>query len=182
MEFPEREIQTKDGRKGVLRSARAGDAAELLEYLRVTASETPYLVSEPEETAMTLEQEEAFLAAIAENPRELMLVAFLDGLHAGNCSIMALGSKGRLLHRCSIGMALYQKYHRLGIGRELLAAALEQAKALGYEQAELEVVTSNAPAIALYRRMGFEIWGTLKHGMKYRDGSYADLHIMGRYL
>ena len=60
-------------------------------------------------------------------------------------------------------------------------AALEAAIA-GYEQAELEVVASNENAIALYKMLGFSIYGERKHSMKYRDGSYADEYLMMKTL
>lgn len=48
--------------------------------------------------------------------------------------------------------------------------------------AELEVVVSNERAIKLYKSLGFEIYGTLKNNMKYKDGTYVDAYIMGCIL
>ena len=44
-------------RELLLRNARAEDAWMLLEYLKATAAETRFLLKEPEELTMTLEQE-----------------------------------------------------------------------------------------------------------------------------
>lgn len=44
-------------RELLLRNARAEDARMLLEYLKATAAETRFLLKEPEELTMTLEQE-----------------------------------------------------------------------------------------------------------------------------
>lgn len=46
MIFREKEIQLKDGRSAVLRSACQEDAEELLRFMRTTAVETPYLMRE----------------------------------------------------------------------------------------------------------------------------------------
>ena len=81
-----------------------------------------------------------------------------------------------------LAIALYQKYCGLGIGREMLKTVLTVAKQCGYEQAELEVVSTNTPAIRLYESLGFEIWGTQPHSVRYRDGSYADDHFMVKRL
>ena len=55
-----------------------------------------------------------------------------------------------------------------------MEAVLDAARRVGYEQAELEAVSGNVRAIALYESLGFETYGTLPRNMKYKDGSYAD--------
>lgn len=182
MIYPEKEIQTKDGRRVVLRHARPEDAAALIDFLKITATETRFLLSEPEEITFTIEQEEAFIQSRIDSDNELLLVATIDGQHIGNCSLSAMGPKQRYRHRCSVAIALYREYCGLGLGRQMMQAVLDQANRCGYEQAELEVVADNAAAIALYQSLGFEIYGTSPHNMKYQDGRYADAHLMVKYL
>lgn len=178
MIYEAREIQTNDGRKAVLRSAEVRDAEALLTYLKKTAAETRFLMREPDEITLTLEQEEAFLREKEPEERELMLIAEMDGVHVGNCSVSSLGNCLRYKHRCSVAIALYQEYCGLGIGKQMLAAVLDMANECGYEQAELEVVTTNTAAIHLHQSLGFEIHGEQMHSMKYKDGSYADEYMM----
>ena len=64
----------------------------------------------------------------------------------------------------------------------MLNIVLQEAAKAGYEQAELEVVTSNDNAIALYKALGFDIYGKRKHSMKHKDGSYADEYLMTKML
>lgn len=182
MIFEPREIWAKDGRKVIIRSANVSDAAALLHYLKVTAEETPFLMREPEEIQVTIPQQEAFLKSKKDAERELMLVAEVEGEHIGNCSVSSLGSYQRYSHRCSVAIALYQEYCGLGIGRQMLKTVLEVAKECGYEQAELEVVTTNEKALHLYESLGFETYGTQNHSMKYKDGTYADAHLMMKKL
>lgn len=182
MIFEPKRIYTKDKREVILRNADESDAAALLHYLKTTAAETRFLMREPEEITLSLEQQEAFLRGKEESERELMLLAKLDGEHVGNCAISSLGNYKRYRHRCSVAIALYQKYCGLGIGKQMLQTVLDAAKECGYEQAELEVVTTNEAAIRLYQSLGFEIYGELKHSMKYKDGSYADEYLMQKLL
>lgn len=56
---------------------------------------------------------------------------------------------------------------RKGVGAALLAGALAALKAEGADQCFLEVRAANAPAIALYRRLGFAAAGV-------RRGFYRD--------
>lgn len=182
MFFAEKEFKLKDGRTCVLRSARPKeDAAALIEYLKVTAGETRFILREPEEVTLTIEREEKFLQSNLDNPRSLMLLAFVDGEHAGNCSLISF-DRMRLAHRCDVAIALYQKYCGLGIGRKMLETVLEVAKSLGFEQAELEVVADNTRAYHLYESLGFVPYGRRPHGMKYKDGTYADEIAMVKML
>lgn len=182
MIYPEKQIKLKDNRTAILRSVQLQDAALMIEYMRVTAAETPYLLREPEEITISLEGEERILTSMIESPRNLMLTAWVDGRHAGNASINAQGGKMRLLHRCSMGIALYREFWGLGLGRQMISILFEEAKKCGYEQMELGVIAGNEKAIALYENLGFETYGTLKRAMKYKDGSYADEILMVKDL
>ena len=54
------------------------------------------------------------------------------------------------------GMGTSPAYRRIGLGARTLAAAIDAAAATGVEAVWLEVLTDNAPAIALYEQLGFE--------------------------
>ena len=49
--------------------------------------------------------------------------------------------------------------------------------ASGFEKIELSVYATNAPARALYERVGFVLEGTRVRGRKV-DGRYDDVHMM----
>ncbi len=187
MIFEPKEIMTKDGRRVVLRNARVEDSEVLIEYLKTTAGESRNLLNEPEEVTITLQKEEGFIAGKIEEERELMLIGEIideDGnaRHVGNCSLMSMGNKLRVRHRCGIAIALYKEFCGLGIGKQMMEEVLRVAKGCGYEQAELEVVTTNIPAIKMYESVGFEIYGERKNDMKYKDGTYADMYLMSKAL
>ena len=71
MLLKEKEIILSDGRHCILRSARTEDAEDLIQYLKITSAETPYLMREPEEIALTSAQEKDFLQTMEEAKREL---------------------------------------------------------------------------------------------------------------
>ncbi len=182
MVFQSTEIRDKRGQIVILRNAEESDAEDLIQYLRVVSAETPFLVREPEEITLTVEQEREFLRGKKESERELMLIAIANGKHIGNCSVMQLGTNRRYAHRCQIGIALYQEFCSRGIGRKMIEVALERAKEAGYEQAELEVIAGNERAISLYKQLGFEEFGVFPDNIKYKDGSYADAVWMMKEL
>ena len=176
------EMTDKSGNTILLRNAEETDAEELIRYLKTTSAETPFLVREPEEITLTVEQEREFLRGKKESERELMLIAIANGKHIGNCSVMQLGTNRRYAHRCQIGIALYQEFCSRGIGRNMMEATLQKAKEAGYEQAELEVIAGNERAISLYKQLGFQEYGILPDNVKYKDGSYADTVWMMKKL
>ena len=182
MVFQSTEIRDKRGQIVILRNAEESDAEDLIQYLRVVSAETPFLVREPEEITLTVEQEREFLRGKKESERELMLIAIANGKHIGNCSVMQLGTNRRYAHRCQIGIALYQEFCSRGIGRKMIEVALERENEAGYEQAELEVIAGNERAISLYKQLGFEEFGVFPDNIKYKDGSYADAVWMMKKL
>jgi len=70
-----------------------------------------------------------------------------------------------------------------GYGRALMEALIARARALdGLEQLILAVVTSNTAAIALYRALGFEVYGVQRKALKLGDGHYLDEQLMVLWL
>lgn len=182
MRFTPIEVNDKMGQTIVLRSAEVSDAEDLIRYLKITAGETPFLIREPDEVCLTVEQEESFIRNCIEAERELMLVATIDGKHVGTCSVMGMGSYKRYAHRCDVAIALYQEFWGRGIGSIMMRILLDEAKKMGYEQAELEVISGNEGAISLYRKLGFEQYGMFPNNMKYSNGQYADAYWMMKKL
>ena len=174
MKFEPISAHDKLGREIILKSAEPSDAKDLIDYLKITAGETPFLIREPDEITITEEQEISFIESKLSSDRELMLIATADGKHIGNCSLMSVAPFKRYSHRCEIAIALYQKYCDCGIGKIMMQTVLDIAKSLGYEQAELEVVSDNFRAIELYTKLGFEKYGSFPKNMKYSNGTYAD--------
>lgn len=174
MRFDPIKVNDKLGREVVLRNAEPSDAEALIRYLRRTAGETPFLIREPDEITLTVEQERNFIQSKIDADRELMLIAGIGGRQIGNCSLMSAGRFRRYRHRCEVAIALYQEYCGAGIGRIMLETVLDVAKSCGYEQAELEVIAGNERAIRLYQKLGFREYGRFPDNMKYADGSYAD--------
>jgi ribosomal protein S18 acetylase RimI-like enzyme len=87
----------------------------------------------------------------------------------------------RQKHRGGLGMGLLPEFRGQGLGSKLLSSVLDHAKKFGLEKVELNVYTSNTPAVALYKKFGFEQEGLIK---KYRklDGQYFDCLAMGTFL
>ena len=115
-----------------------------------------------------------------ENPPEdlLGIVAVLDESIVGVAGIWR--QRGRRRHAGGLGMSVHDDFHGRGIGSALMAALIDAADNwLDLKRIELTVYVDNAPAIALYRKFGFEIEGT-RRADTFRDGQYVDSFEMAR--
>ena len=62
-------------------------------------------------------------------------------------------------HRCLLGMGVERAHRRLGLARRLLAHATQWAVDQGLRWIDLQVLSANEPAVALYRSEGFLVQG-----------------------
>lgn len=182
MIFEKKIITMKNGHTCILRPVEGRDAEAMLEYLRIVSSETPFLLRYEDEVTYTLESEERLLENKRNDPREIMMMAEVDGIIAGNCGILSVGGLRRVYHRCGFAIALKEAYWNHGIGSAMMDYAISLAKEMGYEQVELEVVEGNDRARRLYERVGFKETGKNLRALKYDDGSYRDEYRMIKML
>lgn len=70
-----------------------------------------------------------------------------------------------------------------GIGRALVEHSLDRARAEGFLAIQFNyVVSTNAPAVELYRRLGFAVVGTLPEAFRHRTLGLVDVFVMHRFL
>jgi ribosomal protein S18 acetylase RimI-like enzyme len=84
-------------------------------------------------------------------------------------------------HRGILGMGVVASRRGAGLGGQLLEACLTHAPRSGIEKVELTVYTSNAPAIALYRKHGFTDVG-ISRDYRRLDGVTYDALLMEKFL
>ena len=171
-------LTTKTGSELYLRNGDAPDGDAALAVFNKTHAETEYLLTYPDESSMTAEQEAEFLAQATKRAREIEILAFVDGQLAGTAGISAVGKPCKLAHRAEFGIGILQAYWGQGIGYALTAACIDCARQAGYLQLELDVVADNARAIALYKKLGFVEYGRNPRGFRKRNGDYQELVYM----
>ena len=96
------------------------------------------------------------------NPAAHYLVAVEEGNVVGYIGMWAILDEAQVMD-----IAVAPAARRRGIGRELVARLIEEARELGLDRILLEVREKNTGAIALYAAMGFESDGL-------RRGYYLD--------
>jgi len=98
----------------------------------------------------------------------------------GWCDIVPYVRPG-FTHTAVLAMGLIASFRGRGAGPRMLTMALDKARAIGLERVELEVYVSNAKAIELYRKFGFDLEGTKRRARKL-DGVYDDNLVMAKLL
>ena len=177
MEYRET-VTLKDGCECTLRNGTEQDARAVLDNFIQTHAETDWLLSYPEEIKLTLEQEAAYLKGMTESPDQIEIIAEVDGKVVGTAGIDRVGKSYKLKHRASFGVSIVREYWGLGIGRALTRACVACAKQAGYSQVELDVVTENEAAIALYESEGFVEYGRNPKGFCSRESGMQELVLM----
>jgi len=88
------------------------------------------------------------------------------GSHVANAAFMvSLGARG------------------LGVGRKMGEHSLSEALRLGFRAMQFNfVVSTNEPAVRLWRQLGFEIVGTLPGAFRHPQAGLVDAYVMFRSL
>jgi ribosomal protein S18 acetylase RimI-like enzyme len=108
------------------------------------------------------------------------LVVLSEGEVVGWCDIVP---KSRPVHAHVgvLGMALLPEFRGQGLGERLMREALDAARVFGLHRVELTVREDNKNAIALYRKIGFEVEGLMREAIKV-DGVCQNMALMGLLL
>ena len=70
-----------------------------------------------------------------------------------------------------------------GLGREMGVHCLREARRLGFLAMQFNfVVSTNEGAIALWKKLGFEIVGRLPRVFRHRERGFVDAYVMHRFL
>ena len=171
-------IITSKGLAVHIRNGVASDGSTVLENFNLTHAETDYLRTYPDENHFDAEQESCYLEKKVTSPNEIELIAFVDGKMAGTAGIDAIEAQYKVAHRAEFGISILKDYWGLGIGRALMEACIQCAKAAGYAQLELDVVVENTRAISMYQTAGFVEYGRNPKGFRSRNAGYQELISM----
>ena len=151
---------------------RAYTQADLPALIRIWNEVVEDGVAFPQEELLDASSGAAFFAeqtctAVAED-RQTGHIYGLYILHPNNV--------GRCGHIANCSYAVRPDVRGRHVGSLLVAASKEPAREKGFRIIQFNaVVATNAPALALYRKMGFSQLGTVPGGFRTKDGRYEDI-------
>jgi putative acetyltransferase len=97
------------------------------------------------------------------DPGGAILIAEVEGAAVGCCALIASGPDTLELAK----MAVTDAYQGRGLGRSLLASAIDTARSMGAVRLFLETNSKMTPAVRLYESMGF------MHAQRVQESDYA---------
>jgi RimJ/RimL family protein N-acetyltransferase len=131
-------------------------------------------------------RERRYLTMLAAPPIELARQFVRQNLAKGHPHFVALEGdrvvgwcdvtpcdRPAIRHCGLLGMGLLPEWRERGAGRRLIERTLEAARAFPLARVELAVRADNPRAIALYRKVGFEVEGRRRRALCV-DGVYYD--------
>ncbi len=181
-EYKSQLFRLKSGIVVVIRSATKQDAAAILDLSNNVIGEEIYQLTSSSEFKMTMEAEEKWIDDHLVNSNHLILVAEVNKKIVGILDF-SNGHRLRIAHTGELGMSLEKAFRNKGIGTLLLKVLIDWAtENETIEKIGLCVHSNNERAIALYKKMGFEVEGIRKRELKYSDQLYIDTIVMGRFL
>jgi ribosomal protein S18 acetylase RimI-like enzyme len=155
-----------------IREARQEDAPLLAAAERAIARVPGQLASLPDEIL-----DDAVRQKIVDldGGRGVFLVAERAGAVVGHAFLEPLSTLAVTSHVLRLMIAVHEGHQRQGVGRALMNELLRWAKPNPrVEKIELQVRSSNARAIALYRSLGFVEEGRKTRRLKIGPGEYID--------
>lgn len=119
---------------------------------------------------------------LKQSGRTVLVACDADGSIIGHCGAWASSDNPRVAHIIGVGITVTPIWQGRGVGSALLSAMVQQVRDYQpYRRMELTVFAGNAPAIALYRKLGFQQEAVLT-GYAYQAGQYRDCLQMSLWL
>jgi len=160
-----------------IRPPKMSDLNSLLEMINSLVDEKAFITVQKK---LTYKEEKEYLKKIIKDKNSIHLFLLIDGKVVGN-SMVAIGNKDEK-HIGEIGISLKKEARGLGLGEKLFKEVINKAiKKFKLRILSLGVHGKNKIAQNLYKKMGFEILGTIKGGVNHYN-KYEDLIKMVKYL
>ncbi|HUB96267.1 MAG TPA: GNAT family N-acetyltransferase [Stellaceae bacterium] len=161
-------------------TATETDVPGLIALINALAAEQGLLFISPIDAATGGATLVAHLAMIAKSGNETVILARAETRPVG----LVTGLRGVHPARRGVvemGIGVLVPWRGRGIGAALLKAVEAWARAKGCHRMQFPVVATNAPAIALYRKLGYQVEGHLTASAEHR-GAKVDELLMAKLL
>lgn len=124
----------------------------------------------PQEDDLTTESAEEFFSS------QSFTGAAVENGEVVGLYILHPNNVGRCGHIANASYAVRSDMRGKQVGRQLVTDCLHKCRELGFRVMQFNaVVADNAPALALYKSLGFVRLGVIPGGFRKKDGTYADI-------
>jgi RimJ/RimL family protein N-acetyltransferase len=162
-----------------IRQVSEGDAAELLRYLNELKRERlPTLLNVPK--IPTIEEEQEWVRQKTQPTNCTVLLALCSHKIVGVLEVRG-NAHPQQKHVAQVGISISKEFRSQGAGAQLMRAGHDWAGQHGIHQLQLEVLSTNIPAIRFYERLGYRHEGRRLGAVSVSDG-YVDVVLMAHSL
>ena len=160
----------------IVRPAASGDADAIAKLGRSVADEAELWLTYNRSSS----DERRSVKSLRRDPNAAVFVAEAPTGVVGRLSIARDGNPVSH-HVAELGLMVAAGERRRGVGTALMEEAVKWARAAGVTKLELHVFPHNEPAIALYRKLGFQDEGHRRRHYRIA-GHYVDAILMALHL
>ena len=163
-----------------IREIKREDAKQYLTLCQQLDEETQYMLFEPGERDLSIQEQEEKIEHILLQKHSTILVADNGEQIIGFIAVLGNQLK-RTLHRASIVIGILKDYQGQGMGKQLMAAAEAWAQERGIRRLELTVMSHNKQALWLYSAFNYNVEGIRRKALIV-DNRFVDEFYMGKML
>ena len=162
--------------KGVAVKIRRANEGDLAAIQRIYNDEILTGTATWDEAPWTVERRREWLAG-HDDLTPILVAEAANGDVAGFAYLSRMSDKSGWRFTREDTIYLAPAYRGMGVGQVLLQALLDEARGIGLRLIAASITSENAASVALHRRCGFELVGTLRHaGFKF--GRWLDTTYM----
>ena len=163
----------KSGKEIRVRELKRNEASKLIALKRSYIMGTTSLPLVLDEYPIDIAKEESIIENYNNSPNGLLLAAEYNDELIGNIDLTG-SVRLKTAHTAMLGMGIDSKWRNQGLGRILIQSALDWAKQNSkLELIWLDVYASNKLGFNLYKKIGFQVSGSIPNFFKEEDG-YQD--------
>lgn len=165
----------------LIRKVALHDAEGLVALFHLLDTETAFMLFEPGERQLTIEQQRKQLSEFVDSSQQTMFVAENEVGEVIGFIVGVGGKMNRIRHSLYCAIGIRKSAQGKGVGRQLMASLETWACHHAFHRMELTVMAHNAPARHLYKAAGFDEEGIKRDAMRV-DGKYIDEIYMAKLL
>ena len=160
----------------MIREVQLADAKTYLDLMEALDQESTYMLFEPGERKQTHPEFENLLNEFITSQNKVLFVAEEEGVLVGFVEVNGEDLR-RIRHRADLIIGIREAYQGSGLGKALIAQAIEWSKSNDIKRLELTVITTNKKALWLFSRMGFSVEGTRRKS-RFIENQWCDEFYM----
>lgn len=164
----------------IIRKATEDDAKAMIEYLNIVGGESDNLMHGANGFRVPIERVENFIKMANSSKHSIVLIAIVGNQIVGRAALQG-NENARTQHRANLSISVKKDFWHQGIATKMISELIAFSKEAGISVIELEVISDNHNAIALYEKLDFEKIGVYKNYFCI-DGKMKNAILMNLYL